>query len=634
MRPALTSGDAAQAHGNDKRIAKKEGDMNRSLRCLTLSLVGLAMVLAPHLAAAGNAPLVADAYTYSAQPTKNFGAKTSLLVQGPPAKPSVGVAYLQFDLSTLPASTSGSDVAKATLTLGVNKVTVPGAFDVFRVLGSPDAWSESGLTDSASLPLAGTAEVSGVPVASMDKNNFKTIDITQLVKDWLDGVLPNNGLALVPNAAGVAAQFDSKESTTTSHYAQLDITLATVTNFGGSLNGDVTGTQTATHVGKINGSLLGSLAGATNGQALTFGGSNWSPSSVVNSVTAGSGVSVSGSTGNVTLSVPASGVSNSMLANSGVTVTAGSGLSGGGGVALGGSTTLTNSGVLSVGASAPLSSSGGQNPSVSLSGTVPVANGGTGASTASAARGNLGAAASGANSDIISLSGASDPNGNTAVGSGAMILNTTGFSNTAVGNLALWHNTAMGKYALQWNYTGNDNTAVGLSALDSNTASGNTAVGEAASQVNQTGSGNTAVGMSALQFNTGSNNIGVGQGASSALTTGNGNIDIGNGGVTAEANTIRIGTAGTQTTTYIAGINGSTVNGSGVAVDANGRLGTAPASVLGLCVPNPAASPQFVDNGDGTVTDLTTCLMWEQQTGTVGGSTDSTNPENVNNLYT
>ena len=39
------------------------------------------------------------------------------------------------------------------------------------------------------------------------------------------------------------------------------------------------------------------------------------------------------------------------------------------------------------------------------SGTLPIVNGGTGASTASTARSNLGAAASGANSDITSLSG-------------------------------------------------------------------------------------------------------------------------------------------------------------------------------------------------------------------------------------
>jgi hypothetical protein len=44
-------------------------------------------------------------------------------------------------------------------------------------------------------------------------------------------------------------------------------------------------------------------------------------------------------------------------------------------------------------------------------------------------------------------------------------------------------------------------------------------------------------------------------------------------------------------------------------------------------------SVRFVNNGDGTVTDNTTGLMWEKKTGRVGGGTDS-NPENVNNYYT
>lgn len=38
-----------------------------------------------------------------------------------------------------------------------------------------------------------------------------------------------------------------------------------------------------------------------------------------------------------------------------------------------------------------------------------------------------------------------------------------------------------------------------------------------------------------------------------------------------------------------------------------------------VCVPKPSASPRFVDNGDGTVSDRKTCLMWEQKTGTAGG---------------
>jgi len=59
----------------------------------------------------------------------------------------------------------------------------------------------------------------------------------------------------------------------------------------------------------------------------------------------------------------------------------------------------------------------------------------------------------------------------------------------------------------------------------------------------------------------------------------------------------------------------------------------------GVCVPNVLASPQFVDNGDGTVTDQHTCLMWEQKTGTYDGSfincsaVTCSDPHEVDNVY-
>ena len=72
---------------------------------------------------------------------------------------------------------------------------------------------------------------------------------------------------------------------------------------------------------------------------------------------------------------------------------------------------------------------------------------------------------------------------------------------------------------------------------------------------------------------------------------------------------------------------------------ATGQVGPcATAKNLAFCVPNAAASPRFVDNMDGTVTDLTTCLMWEMKTGTVGSAVDCSmttcsDPHDVNNVY-
>ena len=125
---------------------------------------------------------------------------------------------------------------------------------------------------------------------------------------------------------------------------------------GSALN--VNGTVTAT-------AFVGDGSGLTN---ISSGGGG---GGTVTSIATGAGLTGGPITTSGTISIPASGVLNSMLANSSVTVAAGTGLSGGGAVSLGGSTTLNNNGVLSVTASLPLASSGGQNPNISLTGTVP-----------------------------------------------------------------------------------------------------------------------------------------------------------------------------------------------------------------------------------------------------------------------
>jgi hypothetical protein len=72
-------------------------------------------------------------------------------------------------------------------------------------------------------------------------------------------------------------------------------------------------------------------------------------------------------------------------------------------------TAASSGGVTSVTASAPLASSGGATPNVSLTGVIPITNGGTNAGTPATARISLGAAARGANFDITSLSGLTTP---------------------------------------------------------------------------------------------------------------------------------------------------------------------------------------------------------------------------------
>ena len=67
-----------------------------------------------------------------------------------------------------------------------------------------------------------------------------------------------------------------------------------------------------------------------------------------------------------------------------------------------------------------------------------------------------------------------DASADTAIGTGALASNATGYANTAIGSQAMasnttgWTNTAIGSQALYANTTGADNTATGQGALQNN----------------------------------------------------------------------------------------------------------------------------------------------------------------------
>lgn len=176
-----------------------------------------ALLLTPLLSLASlaqSAPPLGDTYSYSAKPKSNYGSQPSLLVQ------SGSNGYLQFDLATLPA---GVSVGKATLRLFVNTVTTGGSFDVYQVDGP---WSESALTYNNEPSLGASATgLHPVAVTTATQNQFVVMDITALVQDWVSGLVPNNGVALVMESSTGSFAFDSKESITTSHQPELEIAM-------------------------------------------------------------------------------------------------------------------------------------------------------------------------------------------------------------------------------------------------------------------------------------------------------------------------------------------------------------------------------------------------------------------------
>lgn len=188
----------------------------RPLRAyLTVALVGTALLATAPSARAVEAPPWADTHIVNTFPANNFGALPNLNVGGG------AVSFLQFDLSTLPAGTTGAHVVQATLFVWVNKISVAGAIELREPTAS---WSESGLTYNTQPALGGVFAT--VPVSTAAR--YLVIDVTPLVQEWIDFSAHNNGLALLAATAapGTIIFFDSKENTGTGHAAKLDITLA------------------------------------------------------------------------------------------------------------------------------------------------------------------------------------------------------------------------------------------------------------------------------------------------------------------------------------------------------------------------------------------------------------------------
>ena len=484
-----------------------------------------------------------DAYTNSATPTTNYGAKTLIDVDG-----ATQASYIQFDLGSIP---SGANVSQATLKLYVNSVVTAGSFNVDYVNGS---WSE-GTIDFNNAPALGSNIVASVPITTADKNQFVLINITSALQAWLNGSQTNDGIALVANGS-FNATFDSKENTTTSHPAEIDVVYAP----GG---GTITGITTAGGSGLMGGGTSGTLnlsltnACAAN-QVLQWNGNSWVCASVgtgtITGVAGGAGLLGGGTSGNVTLTVDPTQVPFLNTAN-----------------------TFT----------------GNQTVNGNLSATGLVTGSGFQIGSQLVAFGSY------ANENaFLGFAGNTTTTGtrNAAVGYQALLSNTSGWGNTAAGTFALLANTtgggnvANGAYALSSNTTGTGNTGEGDGALDNNTTgSYNTGDGAGALIGNTTGESNTAGGYDALLSNTtGNNNTAfgfvAGNTTNATQTTGSNNTFLGtyaNPGTQTNLNNATAVGAFAQVTTSNSMVLGSINGVNSATASTNVGIGTtAPAFTL------------------------------------------------------
>ena len=129
-------------------------------------------------------------------------------------------SFLQFDFSPLPTNSTGASIQKAVLRIFVNQVTVAGNLNVYTASTN---WNEATLKFTGA-PANGTLEAVGFSVTTNSVNNELIVEVTPLVKDWVDKIEPNRGIILASTNANFT--FVSKESPTLSHPARLEITLA------------------------------------------------------------------------------------------------------------------------------------------------------------------------------------------------------------------------------------------------------------------------------------------------------------------------------------------------------------------------------------------------------------------------
>ena len=175
---------------------------------------------------AAEAPVWQDTYISTDRPTMNYGGGSSLFVTSMAYYNETTRAFLRFSMDTLPPGLSAGNVIQARLLLYVNPsvnqqppAPLPPSITLTPV--TTLSWKESTLTCSNSGMTYGTP-VLEVSLTPANLSTFISIDVTDWVKGWLNGTLPNGGIkiavttpAVYPN--NVAVYFYSKESSLGPH---------------------------------------------------------------------------------------------------------------------------------------------------------------------------------------------------------------------------------------------------------------------------------------------------------------------------------------------------------------------------------------------------------------------------------
>src|SRR5579883_3238213 len=202
------------------RLLVEKGVTLRVHRCYKRPMrkLQLILLLLPFAASAATPPVSADTFISQSNATLNFGGLGTMSVS------TGNYGLVQFDLSRLTAlGLVSSNIQQATLLIYVNKVLASGGLD-FALAGQ--SWSETGATyNNFNQGLVGAPFASNVAVSATGQ--YVMLDVTSQVQAWITGAVTNNGIIIKPAVAAptTSVVLDTKESTTTSHAAMLDVVL-------------------------------------------------------------------------------------------------------------------------------------------------------------------------------------------------------------------------------------------------------------------------------------------------------------------------------------------------------------------------------------------------------------------------